>query len=81
MRGDVAAEYHSQPDDRDHDGSRAPDVSPGATQRHLPRQSSTSIADGFRPELSPQKQGPTFSVGNGAQDEWGDNGLGDELLP
>jgi hypothetical protein len=79
MRGDMVVP--SSEGFQGDDGSRAPDTSPGSTQRHLPRHAVANIADGFRPEISPQKQGPTFSVGQGGNDEWGDNGLGDELLP
>ena len=84
IRGEnvVAEQYHE--DDRDsQQGVRAPDVSPGSTQRHLqhnPQRNVANLADGYRPELAPQKQGPTFGVGQGNNDEWGD-GLGDELLP
>lgn len=93
MRGELAEHAHvpAYPNEGGEVGSRAPDVSPGSTQRSLMpnnanqannagRGGVTSLADGFRPELSPQKEGPTFGVGQGGNDEWGD-GLGDELLP
>ena len=83
MRGESGAQGDGSP----HDGDghpRAPDVSPGNTSRALGGGSAArqpiNHADGFKPELSPAKQGPTFSVGQGGNDEWGE-GLGDELLP
>lgn len=82
MRGEVAHEQGQQQDDG---APRAPDVSPGSTSRQLgggagQQRQPINHADSFKPELSPAKQGPTFSVGQGGNDEWGE-GLGDELLP
>lgn len=88
MRGEGGVTGDGSPDDGAA-GPRAPDVSPGTTSRQVNRggqqqqqqqQQPINHADGFRPELSPAKQGPTFSVGQGGNDEWGE-GLGDELLP
>ena len=49
-------------------------------QQQYQQQDPVNLAEGYRPELAPTKQGPTFSVGQGGNDEWGE-GLGDELLP
>jgi hypothetical protein len=86
MRGEV----QEHPSGADNDGQpRAPDVSPGNTSRTLAQGNRgggggggpVNHAEGFKPELAPSKQGPTFSVGQGGGgDEWGE-GLGDELLP
>lgn len=86
MRGEIGA---TAGDGSPHDADglsqpRAPDVSPGSTSRALgggaAARQPINHADGFKPELAPAKQGPTFSVGQGGNDEWGE-GLGDELLP
>ncbi len=70
------------------DGARAPDVSPGvsggvarggsAGQRNAGNV--TAVADGFRPNLQPSAQAPTFNEGSGGGDEWGES-AGHELLP
>ena len=80
MRGDVQDQSpHGSGEDAGQ--PRAPDTSPGSTARQQAQQRGpVNLADGFRPELSPTKQGPTFSSGQGGNDEWGE-GLGDELLP
>jgi len=83
QQGYLRGEVQDHPTGADDDGQpRAPDVSPGNTSRGLPPQNRgpINLADGFRPELAPAQQGPTFSVGQGGGDEWGE-GLGDELLP
>ena len=85
VREDAAMQ---QDDQQQQQGLRAPDTSPGSTTRGLSSQQQQqqqqrqpiNHADGFKPELAPSKQGPTFSAGQGANDEWGE-GLGDELLP
>lgn len=39
------------------------------------------LADTFQAHLTPTKQGPTLNSGKNGDDEWGDGGLGDDLLP
>jgi len=67
--------HHQQQQHQQHNG-RNDDI--GAPQ---PASGVMNLADGFRPEIAPSTNAPTFNVGSGAgNDEWGE-GLGEDLLP